>query len=124
MHISQNFDTHKFVKSFVVAGMSEDQAEAIVTAIVQSRDADLSRLATKEQIELLRLQIESVKLELEGKIDSFKSELDGKIDSLKTEFETKLDSRISKQEASLLKWFITTSVAMTGIIIAAIKFTH
>jgi hypothetical protein len=102
MYTSPSFDTHKFVKSFTVVGMKEEQAEAIVTAIVESRDHDLSKLATKDQLEAVKAQIETVRVQLDSKIDN----------------------SISKLEASLLKWFIATALAMTGIIIAAIKFIH
>jgi hypothetical protein len=44
------FDTHASVKSLTAAGMSETQAEAITSLIKDSRDADLSNLATKTDL--------------------------------------------------------------------------
>ena len=166
MYTSPGFDTHKFVKSFTVTGMKEEQAEAIVAAIVESRDQDFSKLATKEQIDALKLQLDSFKDEmklmatkeqldaLKLQLDSFKDEIKlmatkeqldelkdeiklmatkEQLDDLKDEIklmatkeqmEIRIDNSISKLEASLLKWFITSAIAMTGIIIAAIKFIH
>ena len=74
MYISRSFDTHKFVKSFTAAGLKEEQAEAIVTAIVESRDHDLSKLATKEQLEYIKVQLDTFKDEL--KLMSTKEELE------------------------------------------------
>ena len=113
MYISPSFDTHKAVKSFTLAGIKEPQAEAIVEAIVNSRDHDLSKLATKEQLGEVKMEIQSVK---------------GQVEAVKVQLEAKIDSSISKLEASLLKWFIATAITLTGIlsgiILAAAKFIH
>ena len=70
--MSHSFDTHKYIKALVAKGIKEPQAEVIITSIADSRDFDLSRLATKEQLakvqndlDMLRKEIEFVKKEIE-----------------------------------------------------------
>ena len=46
----QSFDTHKFIKQIQSTGLKENQAEAIVNILKESRSFDLDRLATKEQV--------------------------------------------------------------------------
>ena len=132
MYISPSIDTHKFVKSFTLTGMAENQAEAIVSAIVQSRDHDLSNLATKEQVLLLKEDIDSLKEEMKlyatkEQVADLKEEMrlyatKDQLETVKTQLEAKIENSISRLESSLLKWFIATAIAMTGIIIAAINF--
>ena len=82
---AMSFDTHKYVKEFVKAGMPELQAEAVVRLVSESKDYDLSKLATKEQIVLLDQKIESSVEKLEQKIESSKNEFKSEIKDLKTE---------------------------------------
>lgn len=137
MYSSPNFDTHKFVKSFVESGTKESEAEAIVSVLVESKQYDFSNLASKEQLEstkeYLEARIESTKTQLENKIEDLREDCNRQFDAIKEEMkhmvtkeylEIKLDNKISQLEASLLKWFVATAIAMTGIIVAAIKFLH
>ena len=64
-----NFDTHKAVKSLIAAGkFKPEQAEVLVEIIQESKDADLSSMATKgDLIKLearLREEMSRVKFEL------------------------------------------------------------
>ncbi len=45
-----SFDTHAHVKALIKAGLEEPQAEAIIKTIVNSREYDFSKLATKEEL--------------------------------------------------------------------------
>jgi hypothetical protein len=45
-----SFDTHAHVKALITAGLEEPQAEAIIKTLVNSREYDFSKLATKEQL--------------------------------------------------------------------------
>lgn len=47
----QTFDTHKFIKEFQKAGFKEEQAETIVKILVETRNFDLDKLATKDQLQ-------------------------------------------------------------------------
>ncbi len=57
------FDTHEFVKRLKAAGMPEEQAEVVTDAIRDSRNLDLSHLATKQdlQLEIKALEIRLIK---------------------------------------------------------------
>jgi hypothetical protein len=59
----QSFDTHKFIKEFQKASTKEAQAEVIAQTLIATRNFDLSRLATKDQLEAtkqeLRVEIQS-----------------------------------------------------------------
>ena len=48
-----NFDTHKSIKLLISQGVKESQAESIVEVVSQSREYDMSQLATKEQLNLV-----------------------------------------------------------------------
>ena len=49
--VMQAFDTHKFIKKIQSTGLKEEQAEAIVDILKESRSFDLDRLATKDQLQ-------------------------------------------------------------------------
>jgi len=48
--MGHHFDTHSIVKRFVKSGIKESQAEEIVKAIAESREFDISHLATKADL--------------------------------------------------------------------------
>jgi len=54
-------DTYKFIENLRSSGMPEVQAKAITKGI---QEIDLTNVATKEDILLLRKDIESVKVEI------------------------------------------------------------
>ncbi|CAA2154503.1 DUF1640 domain-containing protein [Methylobacterium brachiatum] len=45
-----SLDTYALVRRLKASGLSEDQAEAITSAIRESRDADLANLVTKTDL--------------------------------------------------------------------------
>ena len=44
------FDTHKYIKELQSSGFDENQAEVIVKSLLESREYDFSKLATREQV--------------------------------------------------------------------------
>jgi len=134
MHHS--FDTHSAVKRFILSGLKEKQAEAIVqTTIYESRDYDLSNLATKADLigteKKLDDRITGVEQRLDAKITAVEQKLDSKI----TAVEQKLDSKftelsidianvrievaqvrgeIEKSKNETLKWFIGIAITLVG----------
>ena len=44
------FDTHEMVKELKAAGFSDEQAEAVLRAVRDSRDRDVSQLAAKTDV--------------------------------------------------------------------------
>ena len=103
------FDTHKFIKHIKSAGFDEKQAEAIVETIAESREYDFSKLATKEQFELVDQKIEFVKQQMQ---------------EMKQQMATKED--LHKLEAGLLKWLIPFIFSVLGILITVVfkLFSH
>ena len=51
------FDTHTFVKRLTRAGMPEEQAETVMAALRESREAGLSHLATKADLTALEVRM-------------------------------------------------------------------
>jgi len=85
-----NFDTYKYVKDFEKAGFKLEQAEALVQTISASRDFDLSRLATKDQIFSLEKDIHSTQKNIESLEKDIKS-LDKDIKNLEEKLTAKID---------------------------------
>ena len=54
------FDTHNFIARLKEAGMEESQAVAITEGLKEVRKTDLENVATKEDIAMLELKIETV----------------------------------------------------------------
>ncbi len=96
--MTHSFDTHKYIKALVAKGMEEPQAELIISTIVETREFDLSKLATKEQFAKIENEILLIKKDI-----SF----------MKENMATKADLATMKYD--ILKWLIPFLV---GIIIA------
>ena len=78
--VVNSLDTLEIAKRLRSAGFDDTQAEAITGALRDSRDADLSRLATKEDLAALRT-------ELRSEMASLRSELSGEIKMIRSEME-------------------------------------
>jgi len=113
MHHS--FDTHSAVKRFILSGLKEEQAEAIVQTIYESRDYDLSNLATKADLigteKKLDDRITGVEQRLDAKITGVEQRLDAKI----TAVEQKLDSKITAVEQKLDSKFTELSIDIANV---------
>ena len=123
------FDTHKHIKELKNSGLAEAQAEAIVKSLIDSREYDFSKLATKEQLNTIAKDIQFIHAELakfatkeqlaifEEKLATVEERLTGKINAL----EERLTGRMNAVEGNILKWmvplFLTTWVMIAGLII-------
>ena len=58
------FDTHKYIKLLMSKGLKEKQAESIVRIVSESREMDMSKFATKEQVEGIKMQVENLEKDL------------------------------------------------------------
>jgi len=94
-----SFDTYKFIKIIKNAGLTEEQAEAIVNTVAESREYDFSKLATTEQLHAIEEKILSVTATKE---DLYK-------------LEEKLTTQIHSVEVSLLKWIIPLLITIIGM---------
>ena len=86
------FDTHRFVRNLVASGFTEKQAEALAYEQMMLLN---NNLATKSDIETLRLSTES-------SIEALRLSTDAKIETAKFE---------------MLKWMIGVSVAQSTLIV-------
>ena len=114
----KTFDTHKYIKSLQESGFNEKQAEMLVKSLLESRDFDLSILATREQVSKteasLEKQISAIREQvarLDGKIDKVESNLEQKIIELKSE----LKESISSIKHDMLKWIVPMMLTIIGI---------
>ena len=121
----KTFDTHKYIKSLQESGFNEKQAEMLVKSLLESRDFDLSILATREQVSKiesnLEKQISAIReqvTQLDGKIDKVESNLEKKIIELKSEIievKSELKESISSIKHDMLKWIVPMMLTIIGI---------
>ncbi|MEI6187774.1 MAG: hypothetical protein WCP46_04650 [Alphaproteobacteria bacterium] len=64
--IMHTFDTHKHIKELQATGFDERQAEVIVKSLFESRDYDVSKLATKEQVFVLEKDVKSIEKDVKA----------------------------------------------------------
>lgn len=64
--IMHTFDTHKHIKELQATGFDEHQAEVIVKSLFESRDYDVSKLATKEQVFVLEKDVKSIEKDVKS----------------------------------------------------------
>lgn len=90
------FDTHNFVKKMTMAGMPEAQAE-----VLASEQANFieNRLATKQDIALLKQDIAS----------------------LEKNIEMKIDMKIESAKSDLIKWVAGLLIAQAALVAALLK---
>ena len=136
------FDTHTFVKCLTRAGMDEQQAEALVEWQVQlindslatkqdieeiKRDIEALRLATEQSIEKLRLatkrdieevkrDIEALRLATEQSIEKLRLATEQSIEALR--LETKKD--IADLKTDMQKMELRLTLRLGSVIIAAV----
>ncbi|MSO14466.1 hypothetical protein [Rickettsiales endosymbiont of Trichoplax sp. H2] len=82
----KTFDTHKYIKSLQETGFNEQQAEMLVKSLLESRDFDLSILATREQVSDVKKEI--------------------------AQLDTKLSKEISTAKYDILKWIVPMFIAL------------
>ena len=145
MSAARSFDSHKYVKSFMKTGLSEPQAEAIVIALVESKDYDLSQLATKDQLELIRKDVEHLKNDIE-RLSNDIERLSNDVNQLRIDTKEQFEQfRVSikeenKQEFSLMRsemmlmfaqqntknrnWMLTLLIAIIGLFLTVFFRTH
>lgn len=83
------FDTHIFVKKLISVGFSEIQAEAL--AEEQGKLIE-DKLATKQDVWLLREDMEAFKIAIRQEIENFKIELRQEMESFKVELRQEMES--------------------------------
>ncbi len=119
------FDTHRTVKRLQMAGFTEEQAEALTTAVQDAAAVDVSRLATKDQVAALDARVIALNARttaLDAKVDA----LDTKIDLTAARLEERIDRRGAESDARMVRWVVTTGVgavmATGGMLAGAVAF--
>ncbi len=141
------YDTHAAVRQLKEAGMPEPQAEVVVS---QQHNLIRHNLATKADIETVRGEIETLRLETKGEIEklrietkadmqalhletnavieALRQETKGEIASVRGDVEKlRLETKasISNLKLDLLKWnagmLFTATIAIGGIVLAALR---
>lgn len=96
----KTFDTHKYIKSLQESGFNEKQAEMLVKSLLESRDFDLSILATREQVS----KIES---NLEKQISATREQVSNVDNKIK-----ELSNTISSNKYDIIKWMVTLFITI------------
>ena len=107
------FDTYTHINELKKAGFNEEQAAVIIKSLLDSRETDISHLATKEQVAKLETSTKEQIFEVKTQINTLDKKIDVSV--------AKLEAMILDTHASSLKWMVGTMIALVGIIIAAIK---
>lgn len=85
------FDTLAYAKRFKSAGFSDQQAEEVVAALRDVRDARMEEMATKKDIKGLEVDIKD------------------------------LEVKIAEAKTETIKWMVGLLLAQTGLIITSLK---
>lgn len=124
--MAAGFDTLTTAKRLKEAGFTEPQAEALSAAIADSRQFDLTQLATKADLAELRTEFERLRVEFERlRVDFERLHEDvGAIDTRLDQMATKAE--LAQQHASIVKWLagllITQAATMILVIVALVTF--
>lgn len=92
------FDTLAFAKKIEASGVEPKHAEAIAEALSSVFENSRETLATKQEISLLRKEMEKLSFEF--------------------------DSKLSKVRMDIIMWVVGLLFAQTAILISIIKFIH
>ena len=94
--MAATLDTLQIVKRLKEAGFAEPQAEAVTTVLRDAREADLSQLATKTDLEFHRqatkADLDTLRHELKSDAESLRHELKSDADALRHELKSELDA--------------------------------
>ena len=92
--MSVTFDTLEISKRLKGAGFDEAQAEALTGVLRESREADLSRLATKDDIARVKDEIARVETSLRGDITHLGTALRAEMEILRRDLTIRLGGMI------------------------------
>ena len=133
----KTFDTHKYIKSLQETGFNEQQAEMLVKSLLESRDFDLSILATREQISEVKIEIAQLDSKLSKEISAIreqvsevKSDLQKDIATtrqdvaeVKSELQKEIAAardEIKQSKVDMLKWMLPLMSTMMAMMLAII----
>jgi len=146
-------DTHAMVKQLIAVGFTDQQAEAVTSAVRQANDIDLSSLSTKADLAELRAETKADLAELRAATKADIAELRAatmadiaelraattadiaelraatKADIAELRAATKADIAELRREAAetkvdIVKWVVGIGFAQAGFVVAMIKLMH
>jgi transcriptional antiterminator len=124
--MAATLDTLQIVKRLKEAGFAEPQAEAVTTVLRDAREADLSQLATKTDLEFHRqatkADLDTLRHELKSDADALRHELKSELDAHRQA--TNADFAAVRAELRELEQRLTIRlgsmiVVATGVLLAA-----
>ena len=108
------FDTHRFVRNLVASGFTEKQAEALADEQINLLN---SNLATKADIETLRMSTESsmeaLRLSTESSVETLRLSTESSMEALRLSTEAKIE----RAKFETLKWLFSAIIAQSALII-------
>lgn len=121
--------TTAVVKELQAAGFTEPQAEALTRAVRKAQDVDVSLLATKADLQVLKSDLQG----LRGELDLFRVETKADIDALRQSTRADIDglrqstrTDMAELKADLMKWLVGTvglqTIVILGTVAAMIRF--
>lgn len=123
-------DTLQIVKRLKEAGFDEPQAEALTTVFRDLRETDLSLIATKADIQLLKTaimadieRIEANIERIEAQLPSFATKID--LERLEAKLDVKisgLEVKVTEMKADIIRWVFGIAFAQAALILAVLKF--
>ncbi len=127
------FDTHKFVKNLVASGFTEQQAESLANEQINLINSNLAtkenieqlRLETKENIESIKENIEQLRLATKADIEQLRLETKADIEAVKAGIEQlRLETQkdIEKSKVDLIKWMVAQGAVVVSLIALIVKF--
>jgi len=109
------FDTHAAANRFKRAGFTEDQVEALVEVTRETTALpDISTLATKADIVLLKADIEQLRLANKSDIGALKSDIEKLAEATKADV-AKLEAKISDAQFKSVGAIITAMAIIVGL---------
>ena len=115
-------DTLQIVKRLKEAGFGDPQAEALTTVLRDLRETNISDLATRADIGLLKNEIERVRSELmsdierlEARLSSFATKTD--LDTVRSGLEVKL----AEMKVETIRWVFGIAFAQAALILAVLR---
>ena len=108
-----SINTAEAIDHLVESGMPATQAKAVVQTIAASQD----QLATKSDLELVKVElagrIDALESKMDGRLDALESKMDGRLDALESKMdalETKMDARFDRMKM----WIVSAIVLAVG----------
>ena len=117
MSAETSFDTHRFVKNLTAAGFTERQAETLAKEQIRLIEGNLATRVDVATVKSdLEIQIQQVKSDLEIQIQQVKSDLEIQIQQVKSDLEVQIQS----VKSDLMKWMVGAMTAQTGLLVGLI----